>query len=127
MLQRLLRDGYGAFATVALAERAEANLPPFSHQAMLRADSPTAGAALEFLDQALAAARPLAPPELEFWGPAPAQMERRAARIRAQLLLQAPSRTLLQDVLARLLPALRTLRRPRELRWSIDVDPQESL
>jgi primosomal protein N' (replication factor Y) len=127
MLKLLLREGYGAFATAALVERRAANLPPFSHQAMLRADSPREQAALEFLREALALARPLAPPEVEFWGPAPAQMERRAGRIRAQLLLQAPTRALLQGVLARLLPALRAQRRPRELRWSIDVDPQESL
>jgi len=127
MLQLLLRDGYGAFATAALAEREEANLPPFSHQAMLRADSPKEQAALDFLLQALAAARPLAPQDVEFWGPAPAQMERRAGRIRAQLLLQAPTRALLQGVLAPLLPALRALKPPRELRWSVDVDPQESL
>jgi primosomal protein N' (replication factor Y) len=127
MLSLLLREGYGAFATAALAERREANLPPFSHQALLRADSPREQAALDFLAEALEAARPLAPPQLEFWGPAPAQMERRAGRIRAQLLLQAPGRALLQQVLSRLLPALRTLKAPRDLRWSIDVDPQDSL
>ncbi|WP_058554221.1 primosomal protein N' [Thiohalocapsa sp. ML1] len=127
LLALLLREGYGAFATAALRERLEAGLPPFSHQAMLRADSPEEQAALDFLTEVLAAARPLAPPELEFWGPAPAQMERRAGRIRAQLLLQAPSRALLQRVLALLLPRLRALRRPTQLRWSIDVDPQESL
>jgi primosomal protein N' (replication factor Y) len=127
MLSLLLREGYGAFATAALQERLEANLPPFSHQAMLRADSPQEQAALDFLVQALAAARPLAPPEVEFWGPAPAQMERRAGRVRAQLLLQAPTRGLLQRVLAALLPVLRGLKAPRDLRWSLDVDPQESL
>jgi primosomal protein N' (replication factor Y) len=127
MLELLLRDGYGAFATAALAERAEANLPPFSHQAMLRADSPRERAALDFLRQALAVAQPLAPAEVELWGPAPAQMERRAGRMRAQLLLQAPRRALIQGVLAHLLPALRALRKPRDLRWSVDVDPQESL
>jgi primosomal protein N' (replication factor Y) len=127
MLTLLLREGYGAFATAALQERLEANLPPFSHQAMLRADSPREQAALDFLAQALETARPLAPPEVEFWGPAPAQMERRAGRVRAQLLLQAPARGVLQSVLAALLPALRALKPPRDLRWSIDVDPQESL
>jgi primosomal protein N' (replication factor Y) len=127
MLELLLREGYGAFAVAALAERREANLPPFSHQAMLRADSPQDGAAMAFLLQVLDLARPLASTEVEFWGPAPAQMERRAGRMRAQLLLQAPGRGLLQRVLARLLPALRALKRPRELRWAIDVDPQESL
>jgi primosomal protein N' (replication factor Y) len=52
-------------------------------------------------------------------------MERRAGRVRAQLLLQAPGRGMLQRVLAQLLPLLRALKRPRELRWAIDVDPQD--
>jgi primosomal protein N' (replication factor Y) len=54
-------------------------------------------------------------------------MERRAGRIRAQLLLQAPTRGALQALLRALLPQLRSLKAPRHLRWSIDVDPQESL
>ena len=127
MLSLLLREGYGAFAEAALTERAEATLPPFSHQAMLRADSPREREAMEFLSQAVSTAQPLAPPSIELWGPAPAQMERRAGRIRAQLLLQAPNRGLLQGLLGVLLPRLRALPAPSRLRWSIDVDPQESL
>jgi primosomal protein N' (replication factor Y) len=92
---------------------------------MLHADSPLDGAAMEFLLQVLDLARPVASAEVEFWGPAPAQMERRAGRVRAQLLLQAPGRGMLQRVLAQLLPLLRALKRPRELRWAIDVDPQD--
>ena len=123
MLTRLLRDGYGAFADAALAERAEATLPPYSHQALIRADSPQEQAAMDFLRQVLAIAQPLAATSTELWGPAPAQMERRAGRVRAQLLLQAPSRALLQHLLSALLPRLRCLSVPRHLRWSVDVDP----
>ena len=126
MLTRLLRDGYGAFADAALAERAEATLPPFSHQVLLRADSPQDQAAMDFLRQALAIAQPLAARSIELWGPAPAQMERRAGRMRAQLLLQAPNRGLLQGLLGTLLPRLRALTVPRHLRWSVDVDPLDS-
>jgi len=126
LLVRLLRDGYGAFADAALAERSEAGLPPFSHHALLRADSTQEQAAMTFLQAARAAAQPLAAPGIELWGPAPSSMERRAGRIRAQLLLQAPRRGLLQPLLQALLPRLRTLKPPRDLRWSVDVDPQES-
>jgi len=131
LLRNLLSAGYGAFAAAALAERAEAHLPPFSHQALLRADSPQEQAALAWLRQArelateLLANAPL--PGVELWGPAPSNMERRADRYRAQLLLQAPRRGLLQGLLDRLLPALRTGKAPRHLRWGIDVDPQEML
>jgi primosomal protein N' (replication factor Y) len=127
MLTLLLREGYGAFASAALAEREEANLPPFSYQAMLHADSPDEQAAMAFLLQALDLARPLAPRQVEFWGPAPAQMERRAGRIRAQLLLQAPGRGMLQTLLAALLPVLRRVKVSRGLRWAVDVDPQDNV
>jgi primosomal protein N' (replication factor Y) len=125
LLTLLLRDGYGAFAHAALDEREQAGLPPFSHQALLRADSPKEQAAMDFLRLALSTAQPLAPRSVELWGPAPAQMERRAGRIRAQLLLQAPSRTQLHRLLAALVPRLRALEAPRHLRWSIDVDPKD--
>ncbi len=127
LLERLLRAGYPAFAAAALEERRAAALPPFSHQALLRADSPTERAAMDFLGQALELARPLAGRDIALWGPAPAAMERRAGRIRAQLLAQAPARARLQGLLSRWLPLVRALPAPGDLRWGVDVDPQEGL
>lgn len=129
LLVRLLREGYGSFAAAALAERAEARLPPFTQQALVRADSPEEQAALGFLREVrgLAAALIAADPDagVELWGPAPASMERRAGRVRAQLLLQAPRRAPLQALLNALLPRLLALPRPRGLRWGVDVDPRD--
>jgi len=127
LLGRLLREGYAAFAEAALAERQAARLPPYSHQVLIRADSPVEQAATAFLQQARAIAEPLLQsgrwPGLQLWGPAAAPMERRAKRIRAQLLVQGPARGTLQEMLSHWLPLLRTLRPPRHLRWGIDVDP----
>ncbi|EIC21974.1 primosomal protein N' [Thiorhodovibrio frisius] len=127
MLRALLERGYGAFARAALAERRAAGMPPFSYQVLIRADSPREEAAMAFLQQAATQARELQTPDIELWGPAPAAMEQRAGRHRAQLLLQAPERAPLHRLLERLLPRLRALPRPRELRFSLDVDPQETL
>jgi len=52
-------------------------------------------------------------------------MERKAGRFRAHLLLQAP-RPLLQQELARLIHTLNREKPSRQVRWSVDVDPQES-
>jgi primosomal protein N' (replication factor Y) len=52
-------------------------------------------------------------------------MEKRAGRHRAQLLVESPGRTSLQEFLAAWLPAVVELRAPRALRWSADVDPIE--
>jgi primosomal protein N' (replication factor Y) len=52
-------------------------------------------------------------------------MERRAGRYRAQLLLQAPQRSMLQRLLSHGLPQLESQRHSRRVRWSVDVDPME--
>ena len=62
LLQTLRRQGYPAFAAAALRERRAAGLPPFSHQALLRAEATSRESALGWLRLALEAARPLATP-----------------------------------------------------------------
>jgi primosomal protein N' (replication factor Y) len=54
-------------------------------------------------------------------------MERRAGRYRAQLLLQAPQRAPLHQLLRSWVAQLETLPLSRKVRWSIDVDPMEML
>jgi len=114
---------YGAFVDVALAERREAGLPPFSHLALLRAESPVAGDALGFLREAHAAAKPLSPQDVTLLEPVPSPMERRAGRSRAQLLVQAGRRAALHGFLDAWLDALDALPGTRRVRWSLDVDP----
>ena len=127
LLLTLIRRGYGAFAQAALAERREAELPPFGAQALLRAEATRAESPAEYLRQAVEAAAPLRGPGLELWGPVPAPMERRAGRYRAHLLLQTPARAELQAFLDRWVPELYRLPGVRRVRWSLDVDPQELL
>lgn len=123
LLQTLVRLGYPAFAAAALAERCEAELPPYSHQALWRAEAAHAGPAAAFLGAVAALAAGLQQPAVTLWGPVPAPMERRAGRYRAHLLLQAAARRPLHELLDRLLPAARELPTARRVRWSVDVDP----
>jgi len=125
LLQCLIREGYDAFASQALAERRAASLPPYSHLALLRADGPVRGEVHAFLHQALDAAPPARGAGQRLLGPAPASMEKRANRYRAQLLLESAARGGLQQFLAAWLPEVGKLRAPRQLRWSVDVDPIE--
>lgn len=122
----LLARGYDAFADYALEERRAAAFPPFSHLALLRAESPRPGAATAFLGAARAAALvcPLAP-GVELMEPVPSPMERRAGRHRAQLLVQAANRSGLHALLAAWVPRLDTLEQARRVRWSLDVDPAD--
>jgi primosomal protein N' (replication factor Y) len=125
LLQSLLSHDYGRFAQALLAERQAANLPPFSHLALLRAEAVDAQAPLRFLEEARTQTATLNCNGVELYGPFPAPMERRAGRSRAQLLLQSNSRSTLQQLLTCWLPRLETIKSGRKVRWSIDVDPLE--
>ncbi len=125
LLQCLIKEGYEGFALRALEERRAAGWPPYSHLALLRADGPARAEVHAFLAEALAAAPVDRNPGLRLLGPAPASMEKRAGRYRAQLLIESPARTALQRFLAVWLPEVGKLRAPRSLRWSVDVDPIE--
>jgi primosomal protein N' (replication factor Y) len=50
-------------------------------------------------------------------------MTRRAARYHAQLLIEAAERAPLHRLLNEWLPRVEGIKTPRDLRWSLDVDP----
>jgi primosomal protein N' (replication factor Y) len=127
LLQTLVSEGYSAFATAALSERQQADLPPFSWQALLRAEATVAAAPYTFLQEALALGTDLVAGDVELLGPVPAPMERRAGRFRAQLLVQSQRRQALHHLLDRWLEPLERLKSARRVRWSLDVDPQDLL
>ena len=126
LLQTLIRKGYAAYAAEALAERRQALLPPLSYQVLLRAEAVDSLAPMAFLSEAAEQADQLGS-KVEVWGPIPAPMERRAGKTRAQLLLQASSRAVLQAHLSQWVIQLGKLKSARRVRWSIDVDPQEMM
>ena len=123
LLQHLVREGYGSFAEAALAERRLAGLPPFAALALLRAEAPAQTAPTAFLEAAREKLSGKRGSQVALLGPAPAPMEKRAGRYRANLLLQAAQRAPLQNLLAATLPELDGLKQARKVRWSIDVDP----
>ncbi|MFQ5544835.1 MAG: primosomal protein N' [Acidiferrobacterales bacterium] len=119
----LCNHDYDAFAKTALNERREASYPPFSHFALLRAESPKPNSALTFVQFAHQLARSCSPDGIDVMEPLPSPMERRAGRYRAQLLLQSTRRRPLHDFLNNWLPRLETARASKRVRWSLDVDP----
>ncbi len=125
LLARWLEGGYDAFATAALAEREAAGWPPYSRLVVLRAESEDEGAALAFLRAAREAANALPNSGVRLLGPAPALMERRAGRFRAQLLLESVQRGALHQLLGAWLPLVEALPRPKRVRYALDVDPIE--
>ena len=121
----LARHDFDAFAASALDERRAAGFPPFSFQAMLRADAPMLDAAMDFLAHARRLAQDMAPAGVRVFDAVPMRLTRLARRERAQLLVEADERALLQGFLGRWMEVLRAQRVHRELRWQLDVDPLE--
>ena len=118
----LQHHNFKEFADFALAERAAAALPPYSHLALLRAESTRSGAALGFL-RAARACRCDGVQEVQLFDPVASPMERRAGRYRAQLLIQCAQRRPLHAFLRAWLPEISTLPLAKRVRWSLDVDP----
>ena len=127
----LRRHDFDAFAASQLAERASAGLPPYSSLALLRADARMPEAARAFLQAAAELAASLPGADAVTLYPAVPPVVARVADVeRMQMLVESPSRAVLQRFLAAWLPAIHTLRRERDaraeqrvLRWAVDVDP----
>jgi primosomal protein N' (replication factor Y) len=127
LLQLLIQQGYSQFAKLLLDQRQLTQLPPFTQMAIIRAESNNPNQAEIFLRAARGLAESIFPPspELAYLGPLPALMERRAGRFRFLLQLSGQRRGDLQQLLSALCPQLERLPEARQVRWSIDVDPQE--
>lgn len=119
-LQTLLSHGYRAFAEQLLEERQRWHFPPYSYQALIRAEALAMDAALQFLGQIREL---LSEFDLQLLGPVPAPLERRATWYRAQLLITATQRKNLHYALSHRLQSFNKLTKAAKLRWSIDIDP----
>jgi primosomal protein N' (replication factor Y) len=128
LLQTLIHHGYPAFAESALLERQQAKMPPAYHLAIVRCESVDVASAVQFLEQCRELAQGVIDSisSLEVYGPVPAPMEKRAGRYRQQMILLAPTRKPLHQLLDWWIPQLAGLPAARKVRWSIDVDPYDS-
>ncbi len=129
LYRALVDHDYSGFARSQLDERRIAGFPPFSFQAMLRAEAREMSQSLEFL----AAARTLAEAMLKtaadervmLYDPVPMRMQRLMTLERGQLLVESQSRPALQGFLAAWMDQIYSLKMPAGLRWHLDVDPLE--
>ncbi len=127
-LVQLLEQGYLPLARSMLVERQQAGLPPYSYQAMLRAeclDNSVLNRALNELARQASLLLKESASQVEVYGPMPAIQARRAGRHRQVLLLQSSSRKELDSLLRILLPKLSGLPASHKVSWALDISPQE--
>ncbi len=121
-LASLIHEGYEVFADRLLEERRQAQLPPVTYQALLRAE---AHAREDVLNYLRAAANCFPAGKGRAFGPMPAIMEKVGGRYRMYLMIQSSTRTELHRQIDAWLDPLRALPSSRKVRWVMDVDPQE--
>ena len=120
----LRKHDYPVFARQQLDERLAAGMPPFSYQALIRAEAREQQTAQAFLNATVAATGSLPDAaQVQCYPAVPMVPQRIANRERAQMLIESTSRAALQRLLPQLGMLLHQYRTSAILRWSIDVDP----
>lgn len=121
LLNTLLGQGYQAFAEENLRLRHSMGLPPFSFQALFKAQARQSDLAENALTQIADFFRAQSINGLQLLGPMPAPFSKKAGQFRWQLLLQHPSRTILQQALRAYQQA--DMAKNSQARLILDVDP----
>ena len=124
LLQDLINNGFAHFACQALQERKLGALPPYSSQAIFRAEAREAGLAANLLQQIRECYRPsVNAAKGQFIGPLPCLIEKRQGRFRYMLVLQSQQRAALHSWLKHHLQEVEALPLASKVRWSLDIDP----
>jgi len=137
LFQYLKLHDYPGFAQSQLLERQSANMPPFSSQALIKAEARTQENAQKFLQEIKKLAHGVtdtmvtngilpSAEHLLIYSPIPMSMRKVANVERAQLLIESHSRKYLQLFLAELKQSMQQSRLGSTTvqRWVIDIDPQ---
>lgn len=120
----LRRHDYAHFANSQLHDRLHAAMPPFSYQALLRAESRQQSTVAQFLQIISQHMQPLAfQYAIQCYPPVPMVPQRIANRERMQILIESDNRKALQQFLHTMRTALHQQQHKGILRWAIDVDP----
>ncbi len=119
LYQAMLKQNYDHYIGQLMDERKIAGFPPFGYQALLVAEAKKLDQAIAFLQ--MARSQILHCQGIIVSDVVPMAVMRIANVERAQLLLESPSRPLLQATLSSWIPWLKTQK--TRVKWTIEVDP----
>lgn len=121
LLQDLVHNGYVHFAKQGLSERQQALLPPFTFQALFRAEANYPSYPEKFIRQLCQHSYQ----GCELAGPIPAAMEKKAGKFRYHLIVQGKSRKDLHLAIHAILQHINQSELLNKVRWSVDIDPTD--
>lgn len=128
LLQKLLHEGYSAFAQQNLQERWEDGLPPYTYLAIFRSEAKVDRVAREFLLQIASHLKRNIDqfPGFELWGPVAPALARKAGWFYQHLVLCARQRSRLQQAVRFLIDQIEAKKLGHQkVRWSVELDPME--
>jgi len=114
---------YTKYASTLLQEREKTQLPPYSHQALICANSKNKNNAEKFLNKVADLLNNIDIDSVEVWGPVPAIIEKKANYYYFNLYLQSINRNQLHRVIKTFYKHLETIKINSSVRWFLDVDP----
>lgn len=128
LLAELVQNDYRNFSRLLLAQRQLQQMPPYTNMAVIRAEADNPEKAEAFLHRARTLLERALPPspDCRYLGPLPAALERRNGFYRFTLSVSAANRLQLGEALRNICPRLESEKSGRALRWSVDVDPQDT-
>ncbi|CAC9438256.1 Helicase PriA essential for oriC/DnaA-independent DNA replication [uncultured Gammaproteobacteria bacterium] len=121
----VLSNRYTQFASTLLKQRAQAKMPPFSHQVLICANAKIKQNAENFLQEIANLLKNIKMDSVEIWGPVAPVMEKKADYYYFNLYLQSDDRKSLHQMLATLNQHTHTLTLKNKVRWYLDIDPVE--
>ncbi len=121
----VLSNRYTQFASTLLKQRAQAKMPPFSHQALICANAKVKQNAQDFLQEMVSLLKSFNINSVEIWGPTANVIEKKSNYYYFNLYLQSVDRKSLHQMLSTLSQYTNTLTLKNKVRWYLDVDPIE--
>ena len=123
LLNKILTQDYLTFYKEAIKEREIPQWPPYSHIALLHAESTRQASVFKFLNQINKDCLGKNIGSTLVLGPNASPIEKKSGRYRGQLLLLNISRKDLHQSIKTMDTYIQKQKKKREVRWAIDVDP----
>jgi primosomal protein N' (replication factor Y) len=123
---KFVRDSqYIEYAKTLLLEREDAQLPPYTHQALICANAKNKNEAEKFLNEVAQLINNIDIESIEIWGPVPGVIEKKSSYYYFNLYLQSKDRSQLHRLIKTFYKHIETIKVSSSVRWFIDIDPIE--
>ena len=123
LLNTIISQDYNAFFSEAILDRKVPLWPPYSHLAVLHAQSTKKNSVFNFLKTIETEGNNVNLGSTMLLGPVPSPIEKKAGKFRGQLLLLNTNRKELHQFLDKLLCMIKSTKKTSKVKWSLDVDP----